>query len=160
MSQKELNPFRNGTRIPTDEVFIAKDAKDLPGVVLAISKKEFCFSSDMKSKALEGIKELALRHLANALVSLSVREVTSVEGRLYLAKAKFAQIALPIPKGEPTPVGTHLERTLLRDPVPERLYFSILDTEGSALKPALNTCFSTIEEAKSSICAQIFKRIF
>lgn len=159
MLRKEINPFVNGTKIPTDEVFIAKKAEDLPGVVLAISKKEFCFSSDTRSKALEGLKELALRHLANALVGLSVVTETSEDGRLYLAKAKFGQIALPIPKGEPTPVGTHFERTMLRDPVPESLYFSILDTKGSALKPALNTFFSTIEEAKRSICAQIFTKI-
>ena len=159
MANKAYSPFHNGLKIPTDEVFIAPNEEELPGELIAITKTEYHFASCTQTRAIEGLKELALRHVANALVRLKVVVKKTKKEDLYVAKAKLAQVAVPIPFGEPSPIGTPIEHAKDRDPMPEKLYFSILETEGSAVKQTLNNFFVTQEEAKRSICARLFRKL-
>ena len=157
MTKLTDNTYENGLRIPSDEVLIINEKEEsFNGTVLGISNKFFKYVATSQKKAIRGLEEIAMHHIANALVQLKIK-VRSTRGRdFYTAKAKIAQVAVPIADGEVSPLKTYLDGKSPKERDSGRVYFSLEEAEGSAEHPPVNTFFTTLEEAKASLCFRLF----
>ena len=147
--------FKNGLRIPSDEVLIINEKeKTFKGTILGTSTKVYKYVATSQRKAIRGLEEIAMHHIANALVQLKIK-VRPTRGRdFYTAKAKIAQVVVPIADDEFSPVGIYPEP--IKETPPGRVYFTLEEAEGSAMRPPVNTFFTTLEEAKESLCFKLF----
>ena len=153
LSAKET-AFSNGAKIPLDEVFILANDVNFVGQILAQSSLSITAKGETVQEALHKLKDIALSHIANALVDLKMR---NSRWRLKEATARLALVAVPIREDEISPVNTLFRYSQNTSTVPSKFFFTPKEARGSAGLPTLETRFISLEDAKSSACVQAFK---